>query len=168
MDSFEIEKPGFEKREEEVEKIPMDFVPYGNNSVVAMMRRMNYFPGMNFGRVVKKPTVQDLAIPIATSPFGQGYKPTDDDLLEMEVRKMARAKAKAKGLPCPLELLKPHTPTLNGKFVKAGESQCYWGFPELRFDPITKTMVLSFEILLDCHNNALELKKEYTTWVPTN
>ena len=41
LDGFEIERPGFEKREEEVEKIPMDFAPYGNNNVVAMMRRMN-------------------------------------------------------------------------------------------------------------------------------
>ena len=52
-------------------------------------------------------------IPTATPPFGLGYKPTDDDLLEMEVRRMARAKAKAKGLPCPPEPLKPYTPTLN-------------------------------------------------------
>ena len=41
LDGFEIERPGFEKREEEVEKIPMDFAPHGNNNVVAMMRRMN-------------------------------------------------------------------------------------------------------------------------------
>ena len=41
MDGFEIEKPSFEKREEEVGKIPMDFAPYGNNNVIAMMRRMN-------------------------------------------------------------------------------------------------------------------------------
>ena len=47
--------------------------------------------------------------------------PTNDDLLEIEVRKMARAKAK--GLPCPPEPLKPYTSTLNGKFVKAGDSQ---------------------------------------------
>mgnify|MGYP000995221762 CR=1 FL=1 len=101
----------------------MDFAPYGNNDVVAMMRRMNYFLGMNLGKAVKKPTVQDLAIPTATPPFGLGYKPTDDDLLEMEVRKMARAKAK--GLPCPPEPLKPYTPTLNKKFFKARESQRY-------------------------------------------
>ena len=66
-------------------------------------------------------------IPTATPLFGLGYKPTNDDLLEMEVRKMAQAKAKAKGLPCPLEPLKPYTPTLNRNFVKAGESQRYWG-----------------------------------------
>ena len=41
LDGFKIERPGFEKREEEVEKIPMDFAPYGNNNAVAMMRRMN-------------------------------------------------------------------------------------------------------------------------------
>ena len=34
LDDFEIEKPGFERREEEVEKIPMDFAPYRNNNVV--------------------------------------------------------------------------------------------------------------------------------------
>lgn len=48
--------------------------------------------------------------------------------------------------------MKPYTPTLNGKFIKARESQCYWGFSEPRFDPITKTMVSRFEILLDYNN----------------
>ena len=90
LDGFEIEKLGFEKRgEEEVEKIPMDFTPYGNSNVVAMIRRRNYFPRMNLGRAVKKPIVQDLAIPTTTPPFGLGYKPTNDDLLDMEMRKMA-------------------------------------------------------------------------------
>ena len=88
LDGFEIKRPSFEKREEEVEKIPINFSPYGNNNVVAMMRRMNYLLGMN-GRAIKKPTVQDLAIPTATPPFRLGYKPIDDDLLEMEVRRMA-------------------------------------------------------------------------------
>ena len=45
LDGFEIEKPGFERREEEVEKIPIDFDPYSNNNVVAMMRKMSYFSG---------------------------------------------------------------------------------------------------------------------------
>ena len=53
MDGFEIEKPGFGRREEEVEKIPMEFAPYDNNNVVAMMRRMNYLSGMNLGKTVK-------------------------------------------------------------------------------------------------------------------
>ena len=47
LDGFEIERTGFERREEEVEKIPMDFAPYRNNNVVAMMRKMNYLLGMN-------------------------------------------------------------------------------------------------------------------------
>ena len=87
----------------------MDFAPYSNNNVASMMRRMNYLPGMNLGRTEKKPTIQVPIIPTATPPFGLGYKPTNDDLLEMEVRKMARAKAKAKGLPCPPE---PQSPIL--------------------------------------------------------
>ena len=124
LDGFEIDRPSFENREE-VEKIPMDFAPYGNNNVVAMIRRMNYLPGMNLGRAAKKPIVQDLEILTVTPPFGLGYKPTDDDLLEIKVRKMAQAKAKAKGLPCPPEPLKPYTPTLNGKFVKVRGSQRY-------------------------------------------
>ena len=118
-DGFEIQKPGFRRREEEVEKIPMGFAPYSNNNVVAMMRKMNYLPGINLGKTIKKATAQVPIIPTTTPPFGLGYKPTDDDLLEMEVRRMAHANAKAKGLPCPLEPLKPYTPTLNGKFVKA-------------------------------------------------
>ena len=62
LDGFEIKKSGFEKRGEEVEKIPMDFAPYGNNNMVPMMRRMNYLTRMNLGRAVKKPTIQDLTI----------------------------------------------------------------------------------------------------------
>ena len=100
----------------------MDFAPYSNNNVVAMMKRMNYLLGMNLGKTVKKSIVQDPIIPTTTPPFGLGYKPTDDDLLEMEMRRMARAKAKAKGLPCPLEPLRPYILTLNEKFVKAGDS----------------------------------------------
>ena len=90
-----------------------------------MMKRMNYLLGMNLGKTMKKPLVQDLMIPVATLPFGLDYKRTDDDLLEMEVRKMAQAKAKAKGLPCPLEPLRPYSLTLNGNFVKAEDSQRY-------------------------------------------
>ena len=108
------------KREEEI--IPIDFDPYINNYMVAMMRKMSYFPRMNLGKIVKKAAVQVPTIPTTTPPFGLGYKPTDDDLIEMEVRRISCTKAKAKGLPCPLEPLKPYTPTLNGKFVKAGYS----------------------------------------------
>ena len=57
LDGFEIEMLGLEKRGEEVENIPMDFASYGNNNVVAIMRGMNYLPGMNLGRTGKKPTV---------------------------------------------------------------------------------------------------------------
>ena len=55
MDDFEIEKPGFERREE-VEKILMDFAPYNNNNVVVMMRKMNYLSEMKLGNIVKKTT----------------------------------------------------------------------------------------------------------------
>ena len=57
LDGFEIKKPGFERREKEEEKIPMEFAPYSNNNVVAMMRRSNYLPGMNLGKTVKKSIV---------------------------------------------------------------------------------------------------------------
>ena len=117
---------------------------------------------------IKKPIVQDPIILTATPPFRLGYKPTDDDLLEMKVRRVAQAKGKAKGLPYALEPLRPYTLTLNGKFVKAGDNQRYWGFPEPRFDPETKTMVPGFELLFDCNNKLPELKKEDTNWILTN
>ena len=81
---------------------------------------------------------------------------------------MAYAKAKAKRLPCPLKPFKPYTLTLNGKFVKAGDSQRCWGFPEPRFDPESRTMVPRFELLFYCKNKLPELKKEDTNWVPTD
>ena len=81
---------------------------------------------------------------------------------------MAHAKAKAKGLLCPLEPLKPYTPTLNGKFVKAGDSQHYWGFPKSRFYPESRPMVPGFELLFDCNNKLLKMKKEDINWVPTD
>ena len=56
LDGFEIEKPGFGRREEEVERIPMDFAPYNNKNVVAMMRKMNYLLMMNLGKIVKEAT----------------------------------------------------------------------------------------------------------------
>ena len=125
LDGFEIKKLDFERREEEMEKILMDFAPYNNNSVVAMIRIVNYLPRMNLGKTVKEPNAQVPIIPTATPPFGLGYKPTDNDLLELEVGRMVRAKPKATGLPCPPEPLKPYTPTLNRKFVKAEDSQRY-------------------------------------------
>ena len=100
----------------------MDFAPYSNNNVMAMIRRMNYLLGMNLRKTIKKATAQVPIIPTATPPFELGYKPTNDDLLKMEIKRMAHAKAKAKGLPCPPEPLKSYTPTLNGKLVKARDS----------------------------------------------
>lgn len=166
LDDFEIEKLDFGRREEEMEKILMDFSPYSNNNVVAMMRKMNYLLGMNFGKTVKNATTQVPIILTATPLFGLSYKPTDDDLLQMEVRRMVCAKAKAKWLPCPPEPLMPYSPTLNKKFVKAEDSQHYWGFPKPRFDLELRTMVPEFELLFDCNNRLPEPKKEDTNWIP--
>ena len=80
LDGFEIKRPSFDRKEEEMEKIPMDFAFYTNKNVVAMMRKMNYLLGMNLGKTMKKPTIQVPMIPTATPSFGLGYKPTDDDL----------------------------------------------------------------------------------------
>ena len=72
LDGFEIEKPRFERSKEVVEKIPMNFDLDSNNNVVAIMRKMNYFPGINLGKTVKEATTQVPTIPIATPPFGLG------------------------------------------------------------------------------------------------
>ena len=159
---FEIEKLGFERRIEEVEKIPMDFNPYGNNNVVAMMRKMRYFSRMSLGKAVKEVAIRVPTIPTATPPFELGYKPIDDNLLDIELRKMACAKSKAMGLLRPTEPLNPYILTLNRKFVKAGDSQRYWGFLGPRYDPELKIMLLGFELLLDCDNKLLEVEERDT------
>ena len=66
LDGFETEKLGFGRREEEVKRILMDFAPYSNNNVMAMMRKMNYLLGMNSGKIVKEATTQVPIIPTAT------------------------------------------------------------------------------------------------------
>ena len=146
----------------------MVFDPYSNNNVVAMMRKVNYFPGMNLGKTVKEADARVPTILMITPPFGLGYKPTYYDLLELEVRRTAHAKAKAKGLPSPSKPLKPYTPTLNGKFIKAGNSQHYQGFLEPRYDPESKTMVPGFELFLDCDNKLPKLREKDTNWVLTD
>ena len=128
----------------------MDFAPYSNNNVVAMMRRMNYLSGMNLGMTVKKPIVQVPMIPTATPPLGLGYKPTDDDLLEMEVRRMACAKAKAKGT------------SLFFRAFKALYSYIEWKVCQNQRQPTTRTMMPGFELLLDYNNKIPKLEKEDT------
>ena len=59
---------------------------------------------MNLGKTRKKAIAQVPIIPTTTLPFGLGYKPIDDDLLEIEVRRMAHAKAK------PRDFLVPRNP----------------------------------------------------------
>lgn len=77
---------------------------------------------MSLGKTLKEVAVRVTTIPTTTPPFGLGYKPTDGDLLELELRKMARTKTKAKALASPLEPLKLYTFTLNEKFVKVRDS----------------------------------------------
>ena len=80
----------------------MDFNPYGNNNVVAIVRKMSFFfffLGMSLGKTMKEAVVRVPTIPTTIPPFGLGYKPMNEDLLEMELKKMARAKAMAKGFP---------------------------------------------------------------------
>ena len=80
----------------------MDFDPYGNNNVVAIVRKMSFFfffLGMSLGKTMKEAVVRVPTIPTTIPPFRLGYKPMNEDLLEMELKKTARAKAKAKGFP---------------------------------------------------------------------
>ncbi|KAK9997905.1 hypothetical protein SO802_017508 [Lithocarpus litseifolius] len=145
-------------------RIPMVLIDDGSALYACPLKTASF---LGLGKIVKKAITQVPIIPTTTPPFGLGYKLTDDDLLEM-ARRMARAKAKAKGLPCPPKPLKPYTFTLNGKFVKAGDSQRYWGFPKPRFNPESRTMVLGFELLFDCNNRLPKPKKEDINWVPTD
>ena len=59
---------------------------------------------MNLGKTRKKAIAQVPIIPTTTLPFGLGYKPMIYDLLAIEVRRMAHAKAK------PRDFLVPRNP----------------------------------------------------------
>ena len=115
------------------EFFPMDFDPYSNDKVVSMMRKMDYFPSLGLGRNnqgLLNFTSHAPTIP----PFGLGYKPTNEDLLEEGLKKIACSKAKVKGLSYEPFTLKPYTLTLNGKFVKEREVKLYSMFPEPWYD----------------------------------
>ena len=170
LSGFELEEvPAISWIKEETrECFPMDFDPYSNVQVIAMMKKMKYFPGMGLGRRNKGVH----AFPhFSTSipPFGLGYKPTNDELLENDSNKIARAKAKAQGLSFEPISMKPYTPTLNGKFVKEGCTHLYYGFPEPWYDFKTMKKMPGFEIFADCkiddgeEVNALQDKRE--DWV---
>ncbi|KAK4595542.1 hypothetical protein RGQ29_013855 [Quercus rubra] len=170
LSGFELEEvPAISWIKEETrECLPIDFDPYSNVQVIAMMKKMKYFPGMGLGRRNKGVH----AFPhFSTSipPFGLGYKPTNDELLENDSNKTARAKAKAQGLSFDPISMKPYTPTLNGKFVKEGCTHLYYGFPEPWYDFKTMKKMPGFEIFADCkiddgeEVNALQDKRE--DWV---
>lgn len=158
---FEIEKTHMAKENETTEKFPLDFDPYSSPNVVAMMRNMNYFPRMGLGRSKRGPKSfpkLSMAIPL----FGLGYEPTDEDMLEIEVGKMA----KAKGLPYQPKSMRPYTPTWNGKFVKAGETFRYCGFLKPRYDPLTNEKVLGFELFFDCKIEEQKEEKKESHYTP--
>lgn len=61
--------------------------------------------------------------------------------------------------------MRPYTPTLNGKFVKAGETFRYYGFLEPRYDPLTNEKILGFELFFDCKiEEQKEEKRNHTTY----
>lgn len=86
------------EEKETKEKFPLDFDPYSSPNVFAMMRNMNNFPGIGLGRSKRGPK-SFPKLSMAIPPFGLGYEPTNEDMLEIEVEKMAKNKAKAEVLP---------------------------------------------------------------------
>jgi len=161
LSGFDIEEvQAISWLEENIEEcFPMDFDPYNNDKVVSMMRKMDYFPGLGLGR-------NNQGLPNFTSyvttipPFGLGYKPTDEDLLEEGLKKIAHSKAKVKGLSYEPPTLKPYIPTLNEKFVKEGEVQLYSMFPKPWYDQRTATKLPRIEIFADCKIEAPKAKEK--------
>ena len=161
LSGFDIEEvQAISWSEEAIEEFfPMDFDPYSNDKVVSMMRKMDYFPGLGLGRNnqgLLNFTSHATTIP----PFGLGYKPTDEDLLEEGLKKIARSKAKVKGLSYEPSTLKPYTLTLNGKFVKEGEVKLYSMFPEPWYDQRTATKLPGIEIFADCKTEAPKVEEK--------
>ncbi|XP_077244859.1 uncharacterized protein LOC143884896 isoform X2 [Tasmannia lanceolata] len=118
-------------------------LPFAISSVVAkMMRKMNYFPGMNLGR---DPSKASHWRPIKANHgiFGLGYVPTEEEEEAME--KLLKLKEEIRRTGRVL-LMAPYPLSMNGHFIKEGETFPYYGFSEPWYDSVTGIMIPGFEI----------------------
>ena len=76
------------------------------------------------------------------------------------MKKIARSKAKVKGLSYEPSTLKPYTLTLNGKFVKEREVKLYSMFPEPWYDQRTATKLPGIEIFADYKTEAAKVEEK--------
>ena len=120
---------------------------------------------MSQGKTMKGATVKAPTIATATLPFGLGYRPTDEDLLEMELKKTACAKAKAKGFPSPLEPFKAIHSYTKWEVYQSWRLLALLGFPKPRNDLELKKMLPGVELFLDYNTQLLKEMERNTNWV---
>ncbi|XP_077247849.1 uncharacterized protein LOC143887627 isoform X1 [Tasmannia lanceolata] len=119
------------------------YLPFAISPVVAkMMRKMNYFPGMNLGR---DPSKASHWRPIKANHgiFSLGYVPTEEEEEAMEELLKLKEEVRRTGRVLPMA---PYSLSMNGHFIKEGETSTYYGFSEPWYDSVTGIMIPGLEI----------------------
>ena len=105
---------------------------------------MSYFPGLGLGRNLQGlPRFPDF--PDNQHTFGLGYKPTPEDLREKARQARDKAAARKNGQLYD-QMMKPHSRSLNGQFVREGENFPFCGFAEFFTDELTGARLPGLEI----------------------
>ncbi|KAI3838509.1 hypothetical protein MKW92_038810 [Papaver armeniacum] len=111
------------------EKLPSWF-EHGNTKVAHYLRKYRFFHGMGLcvrGNGLTEPLDGQQAS--HEDPYGLGYHPTEEDRLKRELEKSPwnRQARKAAGIYWSTQ------PSLNGHFIRKGDSSPYMGFKEPSF-----------------------------------
>ena len=103
---------------EEEEKCHLDFDPYSNTSINAILKKQGHFPGMTLG--LKKEMAKSWGHPgaIKKDTFGLGFEPTKEDLKQAALKMKARNNARITKTEMAMD---PYPFTLNGQYIKEGE-----------------------------------------------
>ena len=69
---------------EQDEKTPLDFDPYSNILVNALLKKQGHFPRMTLGRKKKASPQMGLRKPCKQDTFGVGYTPTPEEIAKVK------------------------------------------------------------------------------------
>ena len=83
---------------EQDERTPLDFDPYSNTLVNALLKKQGHFPGMTLGRKKKAAPQMGLPKPCKEDTFGVGYTPTPEEEAKVKSQARARRQVRKQGL----------------------------------------------------------------------
>ncbi|OVA10692.1 hypothetical protein BVC80_643g2 [Macleaya cordata] len=128
------------------EKLPSWF-DHGNTKIGHYLRKCRFFPGMGLGLRCNgpiKPISREMTAHEA--PFGLGYQPTEADLIKAFQEKRWKVILTKKGFTRDVAGLNwSHQPSLNGHFIRKGDSRPYIAFRE----PVIRHGVLALVVTSD-------------------